>query len=209
MVSYFLILFLLHFVTYWTVSLLFLIVDWFYLNKSHINWKKYPKAIKVSLLNQLTISLPTIYLFDDLINDSIDLTSNSWFLYGVKIFIILNLSNIFFYISHRLLHTKWFFNKIHYKHHEFIDPIACATLYAHPIEHLFSNVLSFVIPIILVGTTFNTILCLLFAGTVISMIAHIKYKILPITNGHLVHHKLFKYNYGFGDYLDKLFGTYK
>lgn len=201
--------FLLHFATYWTISLLFLIIDWFYLDPTHINWQKYPKAIGISLLNQITITLPVGYLCQDLIINSIDLYSDFWFIYGFKIFCIVNLSNLFFYISHRLLHTKWLYQMIHYKHHEFIEPISCATLYAHPIEHLFGNVLSFIIPIILVGTTYNTVLYLLVFGTMVSMFAHVRYKILPTTNKHLVHHKLFKYNYGFGHYLDILFGTYK
>jgi len=209
MTSYYLILFLLHFITYWTMCLFFLIADWFYLDKLHVNWKKYPKAFKTSLTNQLAVSLPTIYLFDDLIISSIDINPSSWFFYGFKIFLIVNLSNLFFYTTHRLLHTRWFFNQIHYKHHKFVEPIACATLYAHPVEHLFANILSFILPIIIVGTTFNTIVCLLVAGTIVSTIAHVKYKILPTTNGHLVHHQLFKYNYGFGNYLDKLLGTYK
>ena len=208
MTIHFTTLFLLHFVTYWSVSIFFLVVDWFCLDKSHNNWKKYPKAIKTSLVNQLTISLPTVYLCDNLINSALDTNSNSWFLYGFKIFLLVNLSNIFFYITHRLLHTKWIYKMIHYKHHEFIEPVACATLYAHPIEHLFSNVLSFIVPFILIGTTYYTMLCLIFIGTLISMIAHIQYKILPTPNNHLVHHKLYKYNYGFGDYLDILFGTY-
>ena len=209
MFPFFLILFLLHFVTYWVMSLLFLMVDWFYLDKSHVNWKKYPKAIKFSLVNQLVVSLPTAYLFEELIISSIDPITSSWFLCGFKIFLIVNLSNVFFYLTHRLLHTKWFFDRIHYKHHEFIEPVACAALYAHPIEHLFGNVLSFILPVIIVGTTYYTILVLLVLGTIVSTFAHVRYKILPTTNGHLVHHKLFKYNYGFGNYLDRLFGTYK
>ncbi len=200
--------FALHMITYWTSSFIFFIMDILYLDFDHVNWKKYPDAIKTSLFNQFLISLPTVLVLSNQFSLSLALAINdSWTITGFKIFLITNLSNLLFYSFHRLLHTPWFFNNIHYQHHEFIEPVAVATLYAHPVEHLFANVLSFLIPVVLIGTTYKITMGLLVLSTLISTFAHVKYKVLPIENEHWIHHRLFKYNFGFGGYLDRLFGT--
>ena len=200
--------FVLHMITYWTSSIIFLIMDTIYLDSNHINWKKYPRAIKISLANQFFITLPTVTILSPQLTNSINLAINdSWILTLIKIFLIINLSNILFYSFHWLLHRSWFYKNIHYRHHEFVEPVAAATLYAHPIEHLFSNVLSFFIPIILIGTTYKITIGLLVISTLISTFAHVNYIELPIENEHGYHHKKFRYNFGFGGYLDKLLGT--
>ena len=114
---------------------------------------------------------------------------------------------MFFYWSHRALHIPLIFKHIHYKHHEFIEPICVAALYTHPIEHLISNTLSFLIPFMYIGCNYYIMLSLLSGASIITVFYHTKS--LAIFNDHLVHHQLFKYNYGFGGYLDKLFGTHR
>ena len=47
---------------------------------------------------------------------------------------------------------------------------------------------------------------LLGLGTIVSVLAHVKYIFLK--NDHLLHHKLYKYNFVFGGYMDKIFGTH-
>jgi sterol desaturase/sphingolipid hydroxylase (fatty acid hydroxylase superfamily) len=198
--------FFVHLATYWTSSAFFLCLDIMYLDKEHPNWNKYMDAVKISFINQFTIGLPTLFLLENQLiaatEKSIDDTTMVTI---IKIFLIVNLSNLFFYWCHRLLHTRNLYNMIHYKHHEFIEPIAVAALYAHPIEHLFANTLAFIIPFILIGTTYNIMLCLISAGTFITTLGHAMYE----NGSHLVHHRLYKYNFGFGGYLDMLFNTYK
>ena len=98
---------------------------------------------------------------------------------------------------------------IHYIHHEFIEPISVASLYAHPIEHLFANTLAFFIPFFLIGTTYICSLIFIIIGTTITILSHTNYRVISNKNDHIIHHKLFKYNFGFGGYIDKLFSTYK
>src|SRR5262249_11761822 len=50
-----------------------------------------------------------------------------------------------FYISHRVLHTRRFF-RLHRIHHRFPAPVGLAALYAHPLEVVFGNILSVILP---------------------------------------------------------------
>jgi len=200
----------LHMIIYWFYSLLFYVVDLFYLDSNHRNWKKYKDAVIVSLCNQVFVTLPALYLLNDKINYAIDSSANDTFFVTIcKIFLIGNLSNLIFYVSHYLLHTKKLYELIHYKHHEFIETVVVAAFYAHPIEHLVCNLLSFVIPFIFFGTNYLAAMVMIFVGTFITLSAHCEYIFFNIRNDHVIHHKLFVYNYGFGGYLDKFLGTYK
>lgn len=205
----------------------FYLSDWLFLPKYDVKMIKYPKAIKTSWQNQIFISAPVLFLLQNQIANATNSASqDSIFITLLKAFGIVNFANVLFYSIHLLLHSKLLFTHIHRIHHEFSNPIGASTYYAHPIEHLFSNVLVFAIPIITIGINYFAMLFLLVTGTAISVFAHSEYQVIPTlveifylpinkqskplgTNDHLAHHKYFNCNYGFGSYLDKLLGTYK
>ena len=56
---------------------------------------------------------------------------------------IAGLANEFwFYYSHRLIHYPPLYKRIHKIHHEWTSPVAAMAIYCHPLEHVFSNLLS-------------------------------------------------------------------
>jgi sterol desaturase/sphingolipid hydroxylase (fatty acid hydroxylase superfamily) len=111
--------------------------------------------------------------------------------------------DIWFYSFHRLLHWPplyW----LHKKHHEAVRPVGVLALYAHPVDAILVNLGSMMalhlwlrfsfFQIFLIGTiaTTNTILG-----------SHTATK----DEFHVRHHRLQRYNYGVGLFMDRLLGT--
>ena len=55
--------------------------------------------------------------------------------------IMLLVREILFYHIHIWLHSPRMYKWIHSRHHQFTAPVAPASMYAHPIEHLLSNII--------------------------------------------------------------------
>lgn len=121
-------------------------------------------------------------------------------------------AEIVFYSSHRLLHTPWFFQHIHYIHHSMTAPSAPTCIYAHPVEMILSN-----IGVVATGPMFmqchlSVWMIWTLASIIDTMFAHSGWH-LPFTlgsEGHDYHHSS-----GTGDNLgvigtlDQYFGTNK
>jgi sterol desaturase/sphingolipid hydroxylase (fatty acid hydroxylase superfamily) len=118
------------------------------------------------------------------------------------------ISDFVFYVIHRLLHTSKLY-KIHKIHHRFTRPMALASIYSHPLEIFFGNIVPLFVPIVI----FNSSFPILYAWTFLITFETTYSAHSGIKNrggeGHDLHHKLFNFNYGSGFLIfDKLFGTY-
>jgi sterol desaturase/sphingolipid hydroxylase (fatty acid hydroxylase superfamily) len=196
-----------HFTSYWFFVGLFYPIDKKYIYNS-VNKQKYLNAIKKSLTNQIFYGLPLSLLLAPNIKLAIEKSLNDTFMISIlKILFIANISNLLFYIVHRLLHYKYLYKLIHKVHHEYIITVSPCALYAHPIEYIIANNLVFLIPYCLIGTKYNIGLIMIIFGSLMTTSAHINQKLLFISDSHLYHHKKFNYNYGFGKLIDNIFLT--
>jgi len=200
--------FIVHLSSYWLSVMLLYSYEKEYINKSSENIIKYKNAIKISLFNQFGITLPLVYLLRNNLEKSF-IYSNINFNVCINTLFILFSSGLLFYIFHYILHLPYFYKKIHKMHHEYIIPMAPASLYAHPIEHILCNNLSFLIPFMIFGTTYYIAMFLIILGSIMVTTSHVDYNFPIFGYSHVIHHKKFNYNYGFGNIFDKVFGTYR
>lgn len=130
------------------------------------------------------------------------------------------LSAIFFYLSHCLLHFKFFYDLIHTHHHKFTNPFATVSMNGHVLEYIFSIILTIFIPPLIVGMDRVGSMAFFWIGTVDIFVIHTSYSfdnwflnsMFGNSRFHYLHHRRYKYNYGldnlFTPFMDRLFGTY-
>ena len=142
---------------YWIHGLLHLAVDisrWppLYQHKiqpnKHLNTATLPTLFITLLKVQSLVFLPVCYILGHisvtsshgLVTDNVEeLPSNRSLLLHILGAAVVD--EIFFYSAHRLAHHRALYQHVHKIHHQWTAPIALASDYCHPLEHLFVNVL--------------------------------------------------------------------
>ncbi len=117
---------------------------------------------------------------------------------------------IFFYASHRFLHTCHVFKTIHYVHHQMKDTsIAFGAFHCHPLEFVFGNFLPAVLSVFL-NPDLNLAHVKIWACIAAFYVAtsHSGYQIFYQKPLHLLHHKLtYARNFGTLAFMDIFFDT--
>jgi len=166
-------------------------------------------AIVHSIRNQICVTLPTTFIF------------LQWYpvqhgnlLYSiVSLPIIIICGDMYFYLSHRPLHTKYLWH-LHKSHHQGTVCVA-KSLDADVLEHLFGNLGSFAAGFLFLFyfdfiVNIYVIYFWTLLATINTCISHSGIKTQYDSGVHHIHHKLLKYNFGTGLYLmDRIMGSYK
>ena len=114
------------------------------------------------------------------------------------------LTDLFFYTTHRLFHTKYLY-KYHMMHHELKDPIGMGALYMSKID-LYGNLIPVILgPILLSATSLVVHIWIFIAITNTIIISHTNYK--NWSEFHDNHHVFRNCNYGVGGLMDHIFRT--
>ncbi|XP_028839182.1 fatty acid hydroxylase domain-containing protein 2 [Denticeps clupeoides] len=169
-------------------------------------------AIKIVLRNQLFYSAPMVfvtYMIMQATGDPISpqLPHFHWVLLELSICGLLE--EILFYYSHRLFHHPAIYKHVHKIHHEWTAPVGVVALYAHPLEHVLSNMLPALVGPVLLRSHLSTT-CLWFTlALLVTTISHCGYHLpfLPSPEFHDFHHLKFNQCYGVLGVLDRLHGT--
>ncbi|CAJ1063670.1 fatty acid hydroxylase domain-containing protein 2 [Xyrichtys novacula] len=210
--------------THWAVNALLLLVDTtgkpsfitryrIQMDKNNpVDPVKLRHAIKTVTFNQVFVSGPmvvVVYYLMTLRGDPCgpELPTFHWALMELAFFSIVE--EVLFYYSHRLFHHPSLYKHYHKQHHEWTAPIGVVATYAHPLEHMLSNMLPVVLGPVILGshlTSTSMWYCLALFSTTIS---HCGYHLpfLPSPEFHDFHHLRFNQCFGVFGILDRLHGT--
>jgi sterol desaturase/sphingolipid hydroxylase (fatty acid hydroxylase superfamily) len=126
------------------------------------------------------------------------------YIHILKIIFSILCCDIWFYISHLILHHEYFY-KYHKKHHKKINPNFLDTYTGHFLEGPFQS-LGFLLCVILIKYTIIERISALILINLRGMLRHDERGVFLIGNHHLLHHTYPKYNYG-EYWLDCICGT--
>ncbi len=174
--------------------------------------KIYNKIIPNVFFNIFISSIPAVYIMNLLLNNP-----NYHLLSGLplvaKYIALPLLLDMFFYISHRIFHTKYLFY-FHRKHHELVHPVGIGSFYMSPVEFFGALVIPIYFPLILLGAdNYHTHLWITFTVFNGICVAHSNTKqVYNTSDFHYIHHsdKTKGYcNFGTDIFMDRLLGTKK
>jgi sterol desaturase/sphingolipid hydroxylase (fatty acid hydroxylase superfamily) len=135
---------------------------------------------------------------------------------ALEVAVLVIWNDVHFYAVHRLLHTRWLFQRFHREHHRAIRPTSFSTYAMHPVESfLLGTVMVCVQPFH--AFSLPTLLLFPLVSITLNNIGHSSYDFAPGagvwhplagSRRHEAHHREVRGNYGFlFPALDRLFGT--
>jgi sterol desaturase/sphingolipid hydroxylase (fatty acid hydroxylase superfamily) len=195
--------------------------------KDQAAWRQFiSKTLKVVLFNQFVLS-PLAASYDSFLQKNIpfrygldSFPDHLEIMFHIMCFMIIEDTS--FYWLHRALHTKLLYSRIHKKHHEYSTTIAIASLYSHPLEYIFSNMLPTGLAYMVFGNRVHlaTILIWFIIRVFETIDGHCgyefswsPYRLLPLSGSSEYHNFHHSHNSGsfssFFTYWDTLCGTNK
>lgn len=138
--------------------------------------------LRYSISTVIIFSLMGLIVFELYCNDltTIYLNPNK---YGVSYLMIsliglILVHDCYFYWTHRLLHTKWLFRRVHKIHHLSINPTPWAAYSFHPIEALLQSII--ILPMVTIFPVhIGVFLLFTFIVLIMNVLGHLGYEFYP------------------------------
>jgi lathosterol oxidase len=171
--------------------------------------------------HELLFSLSTILIFSSIgiivyllyINGRTTLytkiSQHGWGYFFLILVAMIIIHDAYFYWTHRLLHTRWFFKKIHTVHHRSVNPTPLAAYSFHPVEALIESLIVFPF-ITIVPVHVFAFLLFTFLVLVMNVIGHLGFEFIPrkmrnnlpgkyftSSTHHNIHHQKSNKNFGY------------
>ncbi|MBD2301254.1 sterol desaturase family protein [Nostoc sp. FACHB-87] len=158
------------------------------------------KGIIIGELRSFIAALIILYLAPEVTRGNSWLLNFGWFLMRIIA------ADFCFYVSHWLLHRK-FFQKIHLKHHEFADSSSFVAGHKSLTEYIIVTITD-LLPIFIFGYDITQLLAWTIIGNAYNLEGHSSLSIFFVPSDfHDLHHTCFKRNYGIQGFWDRVFKT--
>lgn len=160
---------------FWIIGLIYLYIDFsgrpFFLTKYKIQekrkplkWKVVIKVAKTIFVHHIFITIPLSTIGFYILRDRFTIETirkiPTLKTAIIELIIFDIVYDICLYHTHRLVHTRYFYKRVHKKHHEFKAPIAISALYCSPYEHVLLDLF----PLLAGPLLLNSCLIMLWTG---------------------------------------------
>lgn len=149
-----------------------------------------------------------------------EVAQHGWGWFWLSIALMFLLHDLYFYLTHRLMHQRWLFRHVHRVHHLSRNPTPFAAFSFHPLESVLEYGI-FLIFLYAFPVHVGALLIWVVGMTLINVYGHLGWELYPrraahsrfwrwlnTAVSHNEHHERFHHNYGLYTLIwDRLFGT--
>jgi sterol desaturase/sphingolipid hydroxylase (fatty acid hydroxylase superfamily) len=159
--------------------------------------KKYYKGLGRVMFNTGIISSLTFKILEYMITPYTDVFIRK--IEIIKFIIALGILDILRYLTHRLFHSTYLYDKYHSQNHIYINSVGWLSSYTHPVDWIVRSLLVCAIPVWITNMHIYSVYFWIFVMT---------HSAVRFDTFRKYHYMFPKNNYSINLFMDRIFGTY-